>query len=63
MKEVPEELNSIVDAVLSYRPESKRGVFMPFDHKHYVPILKGKQGEFGALSNITSKEQIARFTP
>ena len=36
---------------------------MPFDHKHYVPLLKGKQGEFGALANITSKEQIARFTP
>ena len=65
MKEVPEKLNEIVDAVLSYRPESKckKEGFMAFDHKHYVPILKGKQGEFAALANITSKEQIARFTP
>ncbi len=26
-----------------------------FDHKHYVPILKAKEGEFGALSELTEK--------
>lgn len=36
---------------------------MSFDHSHYVPILKGKQGEFDALYKITSAEQIQRFTP
>ena len=36
---------------------------MPFDHTHYVPILKGKQGEFDALQNITSAEQIKGVTP
>lgn len=65
MKEVQEELNRIVDKVLAYRPQSKSkmGETMAFDHKHYVPILKGKQGEFGALANILPKEQIAQFTP
>jgi hypothetical protein len=23
-----------------------------FDHKHYVPILKGRQGEYGALETL-----------
>lgn len=36
---------------------------MGFDHTHYVPILKGKQGEFDALQNIVSAKQIKRFTP
>lgn len=36
---------------------------MPFDHKHYVPILKGKQGELDALRNITDNGLIQRFTP
>jgi hypothetical protein len=36
---------------------------MGFDHSHYVPILKGKQGEFDALANITSGEHLQRFTP
>jgi len=35
---------------------------MPFDHRHYVPILKGKQGELDALAN-TSKKIISDFTP
>jgi hypothetical protein len=33
-----------------------------FDEGHYVPILKGKQGELDALKN-TSKKIIGRFTP
>lgn len=31
---------------------------MTFDHKHYVPILKGKRAEFPALGSLKSKEQI-----
>lgn len=34
-----------------------------FDHKHYVPILKGKQGELDALQNITASKHIKGFTP
>lgn len=31
-----------------------------FNHKHYVPILKGKEGEFGALAELNKnvKEQL-----
>jgi hypothetical protein len=36
---------------------------MSFDHSHYVPILKGKQGEFDALQNIASANHIKAFTP
>jgi hypothetical protein len=36
---------------------------MSFDHSHYVPILKGKQGEFDALQNIASVDHIKAFTP
>ena len=28
---------------------------MGFDHTHYVPILKGKQGELNALLNTDPK--------
>ncbi len=35
---------------------------MPFDYRHYVPILKGKQGELDALGK-TSKKLISGFTP
>jgi hypothetical protein len=38
------------------------GENMTFDHSHYVPILKGKQGELDALEN-TAKKVIAKFTP
>lgn len=31
---------------------------MTFDHKHYVPILKGKRAEFPALGSLKSKEGI-----
>src|SRR5437762_1614775 len=31
-----------------------------FDHKHYVPILKGKEGEFAALAHLKSRQP---FTP
>ncbi len=33
-----------------------------FDHSHYVPILKGKQGELDALQK-TAKKLIGSFTP
>lgn len=33
-----------------------------FDYKHYVPILKGKEGEYGALSRLTT-EVISGITP
>lgn len=33
-----------------------------FDHKHYVPILKGKDAEFGAIKEL-SAEAKARLTP
>lgn len=33
---------------------------MTFDHKHYVPILKGKKGELAALAKA---EHIREFTP
>ena len=33
-----------------------------FDHKHYVPILKGRDGEYGALSSF-SPTLKARMTP
>jgi hypothetical protein len=35
---------------------------MSFDHSHYVPILKGKQGELNALRN-TDPKLLTRFTP
>jgi hypothetical protein len=35
---------------------------MPNDHRHYVPILKGRLGEFTALSN-TASDVLDRFTP
>lgn len=35
---------------------------MPFDHRHYVPILKGKQGELLALSKTQAKF-TKKFTP
>lgn len=28
---------------------------MHLDHTHYVPILKGKEGEYGALKELSSK--------
>lgn len=31
---------------------------MPFDHKHYVPILKGKRAEFNSLDSLKSKDGI-----
>lgn len=31
---------------------------MPFNHKHYVPILKGKRAEFCGLGSLNSKENI-----
>ncbi len=31
---------------------------MTFDHKHYVPILKGKRAEFPALGSLKSKHGI-----
>ena len=33
-----------------------------FDHKHYVPILKGRDGEYGALSSLLP-ESRDRITP
>lgn len=33
-----------------------------FDYKHYVPILKGKQGEYGALRELSTTAR-ARLTP
>ncbi len=33
-----------------------------FDHKHYVPILKGKQGEYSALESLSSATK-SRLTP
>ncbi len=33
-----------------------------FDHKHYVPILKGKAGEYGALEELSTTAK-ARLTP
>jgi hypothetical protein len=33
-----------------------------FNHSHYVPILKGKQGELNALCNLDPKHYV-RFTP
>ena len=33
-----------------------------FDHKHYVPILKGKQGEYSALEGLLSATK-SRLTP
>ncbi|MBZ5507003.1 MAG: beta family protein [Acidobacteriia bacterium] len=35
---------------------------MKFDHSHYVPILKGKQGELNALKNTDAK-LFKKFTP
>jgi len=35
---------------------------MGFDHSHYVPILKGKQGELNALIN-TNPKHLKKFTP
>ena len=35
---------------------------MGFDHSHYVPILKGKQGELNALQN-TDPKLLTKFTP
>jgi hypothetical protein len=35
---------------------------MGFDHSHYIPILKGKQGELTALQN-TDPKLLKRFTP
>jgi hypothetical protein len=35
---------------------------MGFDHSHYVPILKGKQGELNALQNSDPK-LLTKFTP
>lgn len=35
---------------------------MPFDHTHYVPILKGKQGELNALQD-TNPKLLTKFTP
>lgn len=29
-----------------------------FNHKHYVPILKGKRAEFPALGSLHSKDRI-----
>ena len=31
---------------------------MPFDHKHYVPILKGKRAEFPSLGSLKSTDGI-----
>jgi hypothetical protein len=31
---------------------------MQFDHKHYVPILKGKRAEFPSLGSLGSKDRI-----
>jgi len=33
-----------------------------FDFRHYVPLLKGKEGEFVALSNV-DHEQTKNITP
>ncbi len=33
-----------------------------FGYKHYVPILKGKQGEFRALSHL-HQDIRAKLTP
>src|SRR5215472_6309327 len=33
-----------------------------FDHKHYVPILKGRQGEYGALETLR-RAYKDRLTP
>src|SRR6185503_14848493 len=33
-----------------------------FDHLHYVPLLKGKQGEFGALKELSDSVKM-RLTP
>lgn len=33
-----------------------------FDHRHYVPLLKGKAGEFGALAELSSDTK-AKITP
>jgi hypothetical protein len=35
---------------------------MGFDHSHYLPILKGKQGELNALQN-TDPKLLNKFTP
>lgn len=35
---------------------------MKFDHTHYVPILKGKEGEYGALRELESRTK-AGITP
>ena len=32
-----------------------------FDHRHYVPILKGKTGEFDALKKLNSKPTIKPY--
>jgi hypothetical protein len=31
---------------------------MKFDHRHYVPILKGKRAEFPALGALESKQAL-----
>jgi len=33
-----------------------------FDHNHYVPILKGREGEYGALKQVTDRSRD-RITP
>jgi len=33
-----------------------------FDHKHYVPVLKGRDGEYGAIQS-TNAESRGNFTP
>jgi len=35
---------------------------MGFDHSHYVPILKGKQGELNALQS-TDPKLLTKVTP
>lgn len=60
MKDAPEELNRIVDEVLAYRPGSRNSVggIVAFDHKHYVPVLKGKRAEFPSLGNLKSTSGV-----
>ncbi|MGH9434700.1 MAG: beta family protein [Terriglobia bacterium] len=67
MKDVPRELEEVVDAVLAYRPQNTqrqrpRGYDMAFGYKHYVPILKGKAGELDALAKTPPKSRT-KFTP
>jgi hypothetical protein len=38
-------------------------VMPPFDHHHYVPILKGKRGEFDALSWVEETLKGKNYAP